>query len=125
MKNLTNNYEKAFHWLSLSAQQKNIKAQFMLGELYALGKGTEKNEHTAYEWYLRSALQGYPRALRRIHNLYHAESNMFCRGMINAAEQKWIQPKFKKKNNIRELFEYRAQQLELQLTTIKSTLRHC
>jgi TPR repeat protein len=65
---LPDNYEKSFYWLSLAAEQKNMKAQFLLGDLYNLGKGTEKDEFIAYQWYMKSAIQGYPKALTRLHN---------------------------------------------------------
>ncbi|KAI8887861.1 HCP-like protein [Backusella circina FSU 941] len=70
------NLINAFKWIMLAAQQQNSEAQFKLGDLYAFGQGVEKDESTAYGWYLKSALQGYPKALIRIHNLYHTETGM-------------------------------------------------
>ncbi|KAI8881116.1 HCP-like protein [Backusella circina FSU 941] len=120
--NLPDNYEKAFYWLNLAGQQRNIKAQFILGDLYALGKGTEKDEFKAYQWYMKSAIQGYPKALTRLHNLYHTEKSMHCRGQRNAGEEEWTQSKFKERNKIRELFEYRVDQMESELT---KTIEYC
>ncbi|KAI8875574.1 HCP-like protein [Backusella circina FSU 941] len=116
MTNQPGNYETAFYWLNLAGQQKNMKAQFILGDLYALGKGTEKDEFKAYHWYMESAIQGYPKALTRLHNLYHTEKSMYCRGQRNPDEKEWTQPKFKEQNKIRELFEYRVQQMASELT---------
>ncbi|KAI8882326.1 HCP-like protein [Backusella circina FSU 941] len=114
--NLADNYKNAFYWLHLAGQQRNIKAQFILGDLYALGKGIERNESMAYQWYMKSAIQGYPKALTRLHNLYHTEKSMYCRGQRNADEEEWTQPKFKEQNKIRELFEYRVEQMANELT---------
>jgi TPR repeat protein len=103
----------------LSGEQKSSIAWFLLGDLYALGKGTEKDEFTAYRWYMKSAIQGYPKALTRLHNLYHSEKSMYCRGQRNAEEEEWTKPKFKEQNNIRELFEYRVEQMMCELTKTK------
>jgi TPR repeat protein len=116
---LHDNYEKAFYWLNLAGEQKNMKAQFLLGDLYALEKGTEKDEFTAYRWYMKSAIQGYPKALTRLHNLYHTEKSMHCRGQRNSEEEKWTQPEFKEQHKIRELFEYRVEQMASELTKTK------
>ncbi|KAI8889206.1 HCP-like protein [Backusella circina FSU 941] len=72
---IENNRKKALFWFNMAADQKNLEAQFRLADLYVLGKGTEKNEFTAYDWYLKSAIQGYPKALTRLQNLYHIEKS--------------------------------------------------
>ncbi|KAI8888271.1 HCP-like protein, partial [Backusella circina FSU 941] len=102
-----------------AAQQQNSEAQFKLGDLYAFGQGVEKDEFTAYDWYWKSALQGYPKALTRIHNLYHIEAGMYCRGQRDTKENECATPEFKKKNKIRELNEYRIEQLQSELTNTK------
>jgi TPR repeat protein len=68
---------------------------------------------------LKSAIQGYPKALTRIHNHYHIETSMSCRGKRDAGEDKWATTEFKKKNKIRELNEYRIEQIKPRLTKIK------
>jgi TPR repeat protein len=113
------NCKKALHWFSLAADQRNMEAQFRLADMYALGKGTEKNEFLAYDGYLKSAIQGYPKALTRLQNLYHVEKSIHCRGQMTCEEEKWTDPEFKKENNIRELFEYREQMLKSTLTNIE------
>lgn len=44
------------------AQSGEAKAQFSLGALYYLGKGTPKNYHEAFQWYEKAANQGYIKA---------------------------------------------------------------
>jgi TPR repeat protein len=87
--------------------------------LYAFGQGVEKYEFTAYDWNLKSAIRGYPKALLRIHSLYHIETSMCCRGKRDAGEDEWATAEFKKKNKIRELNEYRIEQIKPTLTNIK------
>jgi TPR repeat protein len=116
---LLDNYKNAFYWLSLAGEQKSMKAQFLLGDLYALGRGIKKDEFTAYHWYIKSAIQGYPKALTRLHNLYHSEKSMYCRGQRNSEEEEWTQPEFKEQHKIRELFEYRVDQMASELTKTK------
>jgi TPR repeat protein len=99
-----------------------VKAQFLLGDLYALGKGTERDEFTAYQWYMKSAIQGYPKALTRLHNLYHTEKSMYCRGQRNSEEEEWTQPEFKEQHKTRELFEYRVEQMASKLLKTKCIL---
>jgi TPR repeat protein len=69
---------------------------------------------------MKSAIQGYPKALTRLHNLYHSEKSMYCRGQRNSEEEEWTQPVFRRKNKIRELFEYRVEQMAGELTKTKA-----
>jgi TPR repeat protein len=89
-----------------------MEAQFRLGDLYALGHGIEQNEVAAYHWYIQSALQGYQQALVRLHDLYYAEKNIYCRGQIDTSEGEYVEDDFKKQHHIRELNEYRIKKLE-------------
>jgi TPR repeat protein len=104
------NCHTSFKWLSLSAEHGNMEAQFRLGDLYALGHGTLKSMPDAYQWYTKAAIKGYKKALIRIHNLYQDDTRIRCRGQINSEEEAWTYSYFKKKNNIRELNEYRLEQ---------------
>jgi TPR repeat protein len=56
---IKNNSHASFRWLSRSAEQGNMEAQFRLGGLYALGYGTAKHFPDAYKWYTKAAVQGY------------------------------------------------------------------
>jgi hypothetical protein len=56
------NYDKALHWLQLSAQGGDTYAQFHLGGMYHQGIGVGKNDSTAAVWFLTSAQGGDSRA---------------------------------------------------------------
>jgi hypothetical protein len=86
-----------------------MEAQFKLGDLYTLGHGTTRSIPDAYKWYTKSAIQGYKKALIRLHNLYQEDIKMHCRGQINSEEEEWTSKKFKEYNKIRELNEYRLE----------------
>jgi TPR repeat protein len=87
MNPIENNCVTAFRCFYLSAEQGNREAQFRLADLYALGYGTIKNLSDAYKWYTKSAIQGYKRALVRIHNLYQRDKKMHCRGQVDYEEE--------------------------------------
>ena len=60
----------AFRWAHRAANAGHIKAQYMLGHCYENGIGvTEPDMKEAYEWYRRSAEQGYRRAMNRLNEL--------------------------------------------------------
>jgi hypothetical protein len=104
------NLHTSFKFVSLSAEQGNMEAQFRLGDLYALGHGTLKSMPDAYQWYTKAAIKGYKKALIRIHNLYQDDTRIRCRGQVDSEEKRWVDDIFKYKNKIRELNEYRLEQ---------------
>jgi TPR repeat protein len=104
---IENNCYEAFQRLSISAEQGNREAQFNLGDMYALGHGVEQSIFFAHEWYRKSALQDYPKALARIHHLYEEDCRLHSRGELNSEEEGMNEKEFKKENNVRELNEYR------------------
>ena len=59
-------YEKAFYWYALSAEQGYASAQYSLGSLYAHGTGVEQDFKKAIEWYSKAAEQGYDNAKIRL-----------------------------------------------------------
>lgn len=48
------NYTEAFKWIEQAAEAGIVDAQYKLGDMYALGKGVEKNETIANRWYRRA-----------------------------------------------------------------------
>jgi hypothetical protein len=44
---------------------------------------------------------------------------MYCRGKRDAGEDEWATAELKNKNKIRELYEFRIEQIKPMLTTIK------
>jgi TPR repeat protein len=103
-----------FDWISRSANRGNLEAQFKLGDLYALGWETKQCRTSAYEWYTKAAVQGYKKALIRIHNLYQEDVRMHCRGQLNSGEKHWEKDReFRNANSVREQSEYRVKKFKL------------
>ncbi|KAG1647625.1 Sel1-repeat-containing protein YbeQ [Nymphon striatum] len=57
-----NKFEQAYAALSPLARSGNADAEELIGVMYALGLGVEKDDRRAFEWYLRSSLKGHPGA---------------------------------------------------------------
>ena len=51
-------YEAAFKWSSLAAEQGNANGQYHCGKMYYLGNGVEGNIPLAYMWFSPAAEQG-------------------------------------------------------------------
>jgi hypothetical protein len=45
-----------------AARSGNAEAEELIGVMYAMGLGVEKDEQRAFEWYQRSAMKGHPGA---------------------------------------------------------------
>ena len=56
---VTQNFEKAAHWLRQAAEQGHADAQFNLGMMYALGEGVTQNFERAAHWLKQAAEQGH------------------------------------------------------------------
>lgn len=52
-------YDKAFYWCGKSIVEKNINAMTLMGELYFLGLGRDKDLEKAYYWYEKAAERGH------------------------------------------------------------------
>jgi TPR repeat protein len=57
-----NEFDAAMDELRLSAASGNATAEELVGVMYALGLGVERDDRRAFEWYLRSAMKGHPGA---------------------------------------------------------------
>ncbi|MBM2575970.1 sel1 repeat family protein [Jannaschia sp. Os4] len=55
-------FEEAFEAFWPAARSGNADAEELIGVMYALGLGVEKDPVRAFEWYLRSAMKGHPGA---------------------------------------------------------------
>lgn len=58
----TNQFEEARRALLPLARSGNADAEELIGVMYALGLGVERDDERAFEWYLRSSLKGHPGA---------------------------------------------------------------
>ncbi|MBJ3763455.1 sel1 repeat family protein [Maribius pontilimi] len=55
-------FDTAMALLEGPARSGNADAEELIGILYALGLGVERDDRRAFEWYLRSAMKGHPGA---------------------------------------------------------------
>ena len=55
-------FEKAMAEFLPAARSGNADAEELIGVMYALGLGVERDDERAFEWYLRSSLKGHPGA---------------------------------------------------------------
>ncbi len=55
-------YPEAMEELLPASRAGNAEAEELIGVMYALGLGVERDEQRAFEWYLRAAMKGHPGA---------------------------------------------------------------
>ena len=55
-------FEEAMEAFLPAARAGNADAEELIGVMYALGLGVERDPERAFEWYLRSSLKGHPGA---------------------------------------------------------------
>ena len=63
-------YTEALNLLQPLANHGNAEAQCIIGNIYHLGLGVEKNGSEALKWYLKSAKQGDPIASNNLAGIY-------------------------------------------------------
>jgi hypothetical protein len=63
-------FEKAFSWISLSANQDYLFAQHNLAEMYENGKGVSKNLEKAFEYYIIAARKGSVESQIKVAEMY-------------------------------------------------------
>jgi len=55
-------FEEAMATFRVFARAGNADAEELIGVMYALGLGVERDDERAFEWYLRASLKGHPGA---------------------------------------------------------------
>lgn len=55
-------FDAAYKALKPAARAGNADAEELIGVMYAMGLGVERDDERAFEWYLRSAMKGHPGA---------------------------------------------------------------
>lgn len=53
-------FEQAYAKLVPAAKAGNADAEELIGIMYAMGLGVERDDMRAFEWYLRSSMKGHP-----------------------------------------------------------------
>ncbi len=77
-------FEEARIALLPAARSGNADAEELIGVMYALGLGVEKDPERAFEWYLRSSLKGHPGAQSGLGWYYELGIGMPAPDMVRA-----------------------------------------
>ena len=77
-------FEEAREALLPFARSGNADAEELIGVMYALGLGVEKDPERAFEWYLRSSMKGHPGAQSGIGWYYELGIGMPAPDLVRA-----------------------------------------
>jgi len=67
-----------------AARSGNADAEELIGVMYAMGLGVERDDQRAFEWYLRSSLKGHPGAQSGIGWYYEVGRGMPAPDLVRA-----------------------------------------
>ncbi|QFT32959.1 tetratricopeptide repeat protein [Roseibium porphyridii] len=77
-------YEEAMKELWPAARSGNADAEELIGIMYAMGLGVERDDQRAFEWYLRSAMKGHPGAQSGVGWYYEIGRGMPAPDLVRA-----------------------------------------
>ena len=77
-------FEEAMKELWPAARSGNADAEELIGVMYALGLGVERDDVRAFEWYLRSAMKGHPGAQSGVGWYYEIGRGMPAPDLVRA-----------------------------------------
>lgn len=77
-------YIAAYEALWPAARSGNAEAEELIGVLYALGLGVERDDERAFEWYLRASMKGHPGAQSGIGWYYEVGRGMPAPDLVRA-----------------------------------------
>ncbi|MGR3503211.1 tetratricopeptide repeat protein [Pseudaestuariivita sp.] len=77
-------FEKAYELMWPAARSGNADAEELIGVMYALGLGVERDPIRAFDWYLRSAMKGHPGAQSGVGWYYEVGIGMPAPDLIRA-----------------------------------------
>lgn len=77
-------FDEAMEELLPAAQSGNAEAEELIGVMYALGLGVEKDDVRAFEWYLRSAMKGHAGAQSGVGWYYEVGIGMPAPDLVRA-----------------------------------------
>ncbi|MEN3943555.1 tetratricopeptide repeat protein [Prosthecobacter sp. SYSU 5D2] len=67
---LVKNETEGVAWVEKAANQKHLRAQFIMGSIYEDGMGVKQNDATAFDWYRKSAENGFAPAQHAVAMAY-------------------------------------------------------
>jgi TPR repeat protein len=77
-------FEEAKDALWPAARSGNADAEELIGVMYAMGLGVERDDQRAFEWYLRSAMKGHPGAQSGVGWYYEIGRGMPAPDLVRA-----------------------------------------
>ena len=79
-----NQFKQAMEELIPAARSGNAEAEELIGVMYAMGLGVERDEIRAFDWYLRSAMKGHPGAQSGVGWYYEVGIGMPAPDLVRA-----------------------------------------
>ena len=79
-----NQFKQAMEELIPAARSGNAEAEELIGVMYAMGLGVERDEIRAFDWYLRSAMKGHPGAQSGVGLYYEVGIGMPAPDLVRA-----------------------------------------
>ena len=79
-----NQFQQAMQELLPAARSGNAEAEELIGVMYAMGLGVERDETRAFDWYLRSAMKGHPGAQSGVGWYYEVGKGMPTPDLVRA-----------------------------------------
>ena len=76
--------ERAMKELLPAARSGNADAEELIGIMYAMGLGVERDDVRAFDWYLRSSMKGHPGAQSGVGWYYEIERGMPAPDLVRA-----------------------------------------
>ena len=77
-------FAQAREMLWPAARSGNAEAEELIGVMYAMGLGVERDDRRAFEWYLRSAMKGHPGAQSGVGWYYEVGRGMPAPDLVRA-----------------------------------------
>lgn len=79
-----NRFTEAMEELLPAARSGNADAEELIGVMYAMGLGVERDDIRAFDWYLRSAMKGHPGAQSGVGWYYEVGRGMPAPDLVRA-----------------------------------------
>jgi len=79
-----NRFKEAMQEFLPAAQAGNADAEELIGVMYAMGLGVERDDRRAFEWYLRAAMKGHPGAQSGVGWYYEIGRGMPAPDLVRA-----------------------------------------
>ncbi len=77
-------FTEAYSELWPAARSGNADAEELIGVMYAMGLGVQRDDQRAFEWYLRSAMKGHPGAQSGVGWYYEIGRGMPAPDLVRA-----------------------------------------